>query len=236
MGDDDDDADDQRKHEYAVICKRRVKVHGRSTRGSWLPSLMTTTTTTTSPDQRRHQSASWWWWCRRCCLGNTSFGHESEDEHRRIVTKLCHEGLAVDIVDGGLLDEGKSSGVFILLISAPDELVRVHDMKFRQKLWQDHGSVSDFDIEFSKGHDITRAERIERLDSIIKQGAGLTTEDFWIQNTCFQFIFSGQTSSLLDYRVESFNALCTCNMIMSFGTKLNVKITNTPVSLPCHAP
>uniref|UniRef100_A0AAV1TP58 Uncharacterized protein n=1 Tax=Peronospora matthiolae TaxID=2874970 RepID=A0AAV1TP58_9STRA len=38
---------------------------------------------------------------RRLCRASSQHLSESEDEHRRIVTELCSQGLEVDIIDGG---------------------------------------------------------------------------------------------------------------------------------------
>ncbi|KAF1332824.1 Protein required for meiotic chromosome segregation, partial [Globisporangium splendens] len=121
---------------------------------------------------------------RRLCLANSPLLRSSEDEHRRIVDKLCGQGLLVDIIDGGHSKGEMNSAYFILLIQASDEVVNAYLNSFRFHLWMEHGAVADMedDIVRRNDHPPTPAERVQIVDYIIEQRANITTRDPWIHD------------------------------------------------------
>ncbi|OQR92408.1 hypothetical protein ACHHYP_03733 [Achlya hypogyna] len=120
---------------------------------------------------------------RRLCMVSSPLLEDGEDEHRRIVEKLCAQGLMIDIIDGGHSSGEMTSEFFILLIRASDEVASAYSKKFRRKLWLDHGGVTDMAQDFVDAErPITPAERIEIVQYIIEQRAQLTTADRWIHD------------------------------------------------------
>lgn len=120
---------------------------------------------------------------RRLCLANSPLLRESEDEHRRIVDKLCGQGLLVDIIDGGHSKGEMNSAYFILLIRASDEVVSAYVDSFRVHLWMEHGAVMDMEDDIVGRNDPpTPAERVQIVDYIIEQRANITTGDPWIHD------------------------------------------------------
>ncbi|KAF1775189.1 Acyl transferase/acyl hydrolase/lysophospholipase [Phytophthora cactorum] len=105
---------------------------------------------------------------RRLCMASPPVLNESEDEHRRIVSKLCNQGLLVDIIDGGDSKGEMHSGYLILLIRAPDPWSSVVDM--------------EQDVAQRRDDPTTPAERIEIVDFIIEQRARLSKSDIWIHD------------------------------------------------------
>ncbi|KAH9102547.1 hypothetical protein AeMF1_020907 [Aphanomyces euteiches] len=134
----------------------------------------------------------WWFWpfntaerlgFRRLCMVSSPLLEDGEDEHRRIVEKLCAQGLAIDIIDGGHSTGEMTSDFFILLIRASDDVTRAYAKKFRRKLWVNHGGVCDMPQDFTDGPEgraISPAERIEIVQYIVEQRAQLTKADKWI--------------------------------------------------------
>ncbi|CAH0482459.1 unnamed protein product [Peronospora belbahrii] len=120
----------------------------------------------------------------RLCMATSPSVDESEEEHRRIVTKLCTQGLLVDILDGGDSTGEMSSGYLILLIRAPDSIVLSLVKEFRIQTWMEHGAVVDMEADVAQRRDdpTTPAERIEIVDFIIEQRARLTKSDVWIHD------------------------------------------------------
>ncbi|KAK1944198.1 Anoctamin-10 [Phytophthora citrophthora] len=121
---------------------------------------------------------------RRLCMANSPIVNESEDEHRRIVNKLCSQGLLVDIIDGGDSKGEMHSGYLILLVRAPDPVVLSLVKLFRTQMWMEHGAVVDMEQDVAQRRDepTTPAERIEIVDYIIEQRARLSKSDIWIHD------------------------------------------------------
>ncbi|KAL3665578.1 hypothetical protein V7S43_009612 [Phytophthora oleae] len=121
---------------------------------------------------------------RRLCMASSPVVNESEDEHRRIVNKLCSQGLLVDIIDGGDSKGEMHSGYLILLVRAPDPVVLSLVKLFRTQMWMEHGAVVDMeqDLAQKRGEPTTPAERIEIVDYIIEQRARLSKSDIWIHD------------------------------------------------------
>ncbi|RHY32474.1 hypothetical protein DYB32_002541 [Aphanomyces invadans] len=122
---------------------------------------------------------------RRLCMVSSPLLEDGEDEHRRIVEKLCAQGLSIDIIDGGHSMGEMTSDYFMLLIRASDEVATAYAKKFRRKLWLDHGGVCDMPQDFMD-HDkrpITPAERIQIVEYIVEVRAQLSrTNDKWIHD------------------------------------------------------
>lgn len=121
---------------------------------------------------------------RRLCNAASPRKSESEDEHRRIVDKLCGQGLFVDIIDGGHSKGEINSGFIVMLVRAADEVVHAHVTRFRAHLWMEHGAVADMeqDIAQRRNEPMTPAERVEIVDYIIEQRANLSAKDLWIHD------------------------------------------------------
>ncbi|CAI5721810.1 unnamed protein product [Hyaloperonospora brassicae] len=121
---------------------------------------------------------------RRLCRASSYHISESEDEHRRIVTELCGQGLEVDMIDGGDENGEMHSGYLILLVRAPDPVVMSLVKQFRTHMWMEHGAVVDMEHDVAGRRDdpTTPAERIEIVDYIIEQRARLTKHDVWIHD------------------------------------------------------
>ncbi|KAE8894581.1 hypothetical protein PF005_g11311 [Phytophthora fragariae] len=121
---------------------------------------------------------------RRLCMASSPVLSESEDEHRRIVNKLCSQGLLVDIIDGGDSKGEMHSGYLILLVRAPDPVVMALAKQFRTHMWMEHGAVVDMEQDVAQRRDdpTTPAERIEVVDFIIEQRARLSKRDVWIHD------------------------------------------------------
>ncbi|KAG7378625.1 hypothetical protein PHYPSEUDO_009810 [Phytophthora pseudosyringae] len=121
---------------------------------------------------------------RRLCMASSPVLSESEDEHRRIVNKLCSQGLLVDIIDGGDSKGEMHSGYLILLARAPDPVVMSLVKQFRTHMWMEHGAVVDMEQDVAQRRDepTTPAERIEIVDYIIEQRARLSKSDIWIHD------------------------------------------------------
>ncbi|KAG1691620.1 hypothetical protein DVH05_026783 [Phytophthora capsici] len=121
---------------------------------------------------------------RRLCMAHSPMVNESEDEHRRIVNKLCSQGLLVDIIDGGDSKGEMHSGYLILLVRAPDPVVLSLVKLFRTQMWMEHGAVVDMEQDVAQRRDepTTPAERIEIVDYIIEQRARLSKSDIWIHD------------------------------------------------------
>lgn len=121
---------------------------------------------------------------RRLCMTSSPMVNASEDEHRRIVTKLCAQGLLVDIIDGGDSKGEMHSGYLILLVRAPEPVVLSLVKQFRIQMWMDHGAVVDMeqDVAQRRNDPLTPAERIEIVDYIIEQRARLSKSDVWIHD------------------------------------------------------
>ncbi|TYZ64935.1 hypothetical protein PybrP1_000608 [[Pythium] brassicae (nom. inval.)] len=120
---------------------------------------------------------------RRLCLVNSPLLRESEDEHRRIVDKLCGQGLLVDIIDGGHSKGEMNSAYFILLVRASDAVVNAYLQQFRVDLWMAHGAVADMELDIVGRNDPpTPAERVQIVDFIIEQRANLTLRDPWVHD------------------------------------------------------
>jgi anoctamin-10 len=121
---------------------------------------------------------------RRLCNTASPRQSESEDEHRRIVDKLCGQGLFVDIIDGGHSKGEINSGFIVLLVRAADEVVHAHVTRFRAHMWVEHGAVVDMeqDVAQRRNEPMTPAERVEIVDYIIEQRANLSARDIWIHD------------------------------------------------------
>lgn len=121
---------------------------------------------------------------RRLCNAGSPRMRESEDEHRRIVDRLCGQGLFVDIIDGGHSKGEMNSGYVVLLVRAADEVVYAHVTRFRAHVWMEHGAVADMqqDVAQRRNEPMTPAERVEIVDYIIEQRANLSTKDLWIHD------------------------------------------------------
>ncbi|KDO24388.1 hypothetical protein SPRG_10465 [Saprolegnia parasitica CBS 223.65] len=119
---------------------------------------------------------------RRLCMVSSPLLEDGEDEHRRLVEKLCAQGLLIDIIDGGHSSSSEmTSEYLLLLVRASDEVASAYAKKFRRKLWLDHGGVSDMPQDFVEVEKpITPAERIEIVQFIIEQRARLSVRDRWI--------------------------------------------------------
>jgi hypothetical protein len=189
-------------YDFAVIVNRSVKMTSGGMSGlfktcccclSWLsPSNI--------HNAERHGF-------RRLCMVNSPLLHESEDEHRRIVDKLCGQGLLVDIIDGGHSKEEMNSEYFILLIRASDEVVNAYVKRFRYHLWMDHGAIVDMEQDLiSRNEPPTPAERVQVVDYIIEQRANISTHDPWIYDM-FPMHDSKFTDQLISKWVTSCNFL-----------------------------
>ncbi|EEY56801.1 uncharacterized protein PITG_10313 [Phytophthora infestans T30-4] len=121
---------------------------------------------------------------KRLCMASPPVLNESEDEHRRIVNKLCSQGLLVDIIDGGDSKGEMHSGYLILLVRAPDAVVMSLVKQFRTQMWMEHGAVVDMEQDVAQRRDdpTTPAERIEIVDFIIEQRVRLSKRDLWIHD------------------------------------------------------
>jgi anoctamin-10 len=119
---------------------------------------------------------------RRLCMVNSPLLEDGEDEHRRIVEKLCAQGLVIDIIDAGHSSGELTSEYFMLLIRVSDEVARAYAKKFRRKLWLDHGSICDMAEDFIGEGNITPAERIQIVQYIVEQRAQLSKRDRWIHD------------------------------------------------------
>ncbi|CAI5719141.1 unnamed protein product [Peronospora effusa] len=141
---------------------------------------------------------------KRLCMASSPNVSESEDEHRRIVNKLCTQGLLVDIIDGGDSKGEMYSGYLILLIRAPDSVVMSLVTRFRTQMWIEHGAVVDMeaDVAQRRGDPTTPAERIEIVDYIIEQRARLTKTDLWIHDL-FPMHHQSVTNTLIQRWVTS---------------------------------
>lgn len=119
----------------------------------------------------------------RLCMSSHISKDESEDEHRRIVDKLCGQGLMVDIIDGGHSQGEMNSAYFILLIRASDEVVNGYVKRFRYQLWREHGAVIDMTQDLIEQNELpTPAERVQIVDYMIEQRANLSKRDPWIHD------------------------------------------------------
>ncbi|KAG7397636.1 hypothetical protein PHYBOEH_000395 [Phytophthora boehmeriae] len=145
---------------------------------------------------------------RRLCMANSPMLSESEDEHRRIVDKLCSQGLLVDIIDGGDSKGEMHSGYLILLVRAPDVVVQSLVKRFRTQMWMEHGAVVDMEQDVAQRRDdpTTPAERIEIVDYIIEQRARLSKRDLWIHDL-FPMHNQSVTDTLIHRWVTSWRLL-----------------------------
>ncbi|KAF0688382.1 Aste57867_20002 [Aphanomyces stellatus] len=136
---------------------------------------------------------------RRLCMVSSPLLEDGEDEHRRIVERLCAQGLSIDIIDGGHSTGDMTSDYLMLLVRASDDVARAYARKFRRKLWVDHGGVCDMAQDFMEheSRPITPAERIEIVQYIVEQRAGLTKDDRWIHDM-FPVHDNTMTTSLLE--------------------------------------
>ncbi|DBA05284.1 TPA: hypothetical protein N0F65_007446 [Lagenidium giganteum] len=181
-------------YDYAVIANRTVKMPSGLCRllgmcccCSWLSN---------DPERRGF---------RRLCLANSPLLKEGEDEHRRIVEKLCGQGLLVDIIDGGHSKEEMNSAYFILLVRASDEVIANYVKKFRYQVWVEHGAVLDMQQDLiDRTEPPTPAERIQIVNYIIEQRANLTTDDPWIHDM-FPVHDNNLTDELVSKMVRSCN-------------------------------
>lgn len=151
------------EYDYAIIANRAVRVphegRGRSCLGA----------------SSRHEVDK---------INSPGMMHEGDQEHRRLVDRLCNHGLTVDIIDGGH-SEGKTatSDYFILLLRASEPVIQTYNAKFRQRLWYSHGNIDDFLVDCSNNYGyISAAERIEIVDYIVKHKSKLSLENPWIQD------------------------------------------------------
>ncbi|RQM27804.1 hypothetical protein B5M09_006958 [Aphanomyces astaci] len=143
---------------------------------------------------------------RRLCMVSSPLLEDGEDEHRRIVEKLCAQGLSIDIIDGGHSTGELTSDFFILLIRASDEVATAYAKKFRRKLWVDHGGVCDMPQDFMDhaARPITPAERIQIVEYIVDVRAGLSkARDRWIHDM-FPVHDNKMTTQLLTNYVAAF--------------------------------
>lgn len=171
------------KYDFAVIANRSVKLPSRV--GQFLSDCLCCccspggSSSSTFSESSNHERMGF----RRLCLANSPLLRESEDEHRRIVDKLCGQGLLVDIIDGGHSKGEMNSAYFILLIRAADEVVNTYVDRFRFHLWLEHGAVADMEHDIVGRNDPpTPAERVQIVDYIIEQRANITTRDPWIHD------------------------------------------------------
>ncbi|GMF43732.1 unnamed protein product [Phytophthora fragariaefolia] len=178
-------------YDFAVIVNRKVQLPGCLRRalsclcccGPAAESPAVATPTRGCMDtiaDASHQRSGF----RRLCMTSSPVLSESEDEHRRIVNKLCSQGLLVDIIDGGDSKGEMHSGYLILLIRAPDAVVMSLVKQFRTQMWMEHGAVVDMEQDVAQRRDdpTTPAERIEIVDYIIEQRARLSKRDLWIHD------------------------------------------------------
>ncbi|GAB9472299.1 Protein required for meiotic chromosome segregation [Globisporangium polare] len=171
------------KYDFAVIANRSVKMPSRV--GQFLSDCLCCccssggSSNSAFSESNSHERMGF----RRLCLANSPLLRESEDEHRRIVDKLCGQGLLVDIIDGGHSKGEMNSAYFILLIRAADEVVNTYVDRFRFHLWLEHGAVADMEHDIVGRNDPpTPAERVQIVDYIIEQRANITTRDPWIHD------------------------------------------------------
>jgi anoctamin-10 len=178
-------------YDFAVIVNRRVKLPGclRRTMNCLCCCSAPASTKTGGTSKRgcmdsitdvSHERSGF----RRLCMANPPVLRESEDEHRRIVSKLCSQGLLVDIIDGGDSKGEMHSGYLILLVRAPDPVVLALVKQFRTQMWIEHGAVVDMEQDVAQRRDdpTTPAERIEIVDYIIEQRARLSRSDVWVHD------------------------------------------------------
>uniref|UniRef100_M4BLC2 Anoctamin transmembrane domain-containing protein n=1 Tax=Hyaloperonospora arabidopsidis (strain Emoy2) TaxID=559515 RepID=M4BLC2_HYAAE len=182
-------------YDFAVIVNRVVQLPGCVTRamdcfGCCCCCAPAVETTVGDPRSNRgcldsiadasHERSGF----RRLCRASSQHLSESEDEHRRVVTELCSQGLEVDIIDGGDSKGEMHSGYLILLVRAPDSVVMSLVKQFRTHMWMEHGAVVDMEHDVAERRDepTTPAERIEIVDYIIEQRARLTKQDVWIHD------------------------------------------------------
>ncbi|KAI9908361.1 hypothetical protein PsorP6_003081 [Peronosclerospora sorghi] len=180
-------------YDFAVIVNRKVRLPGCMRKTILCLCCCTTSHAASSPQEgskRRstietlsdvsHERSGF----KRLCMASSPKVSESEDEHRRIVTKLCQEGLLVDMIDGGDSKGEMHSGYLILLVRAPDAVVLSLVKQFRTQMWMEHGAVVDMeqDVAQRRNEPTTPAERIEIVDYIIEQRARITKNDLWIHD------------------------------------------------------
>lgn len=180
----------QLKYDFAVIANRSVKVPSRVAKAlsnclccCCQPGGSSSSGGSSSGAFHDGSSSHERMGFRRLCLVSSPLLRESEDEHRRIVDKLCGQGLLVDIIDGGHSKGEMNSAFFILLIRASDAVVNAYLKKFRYDLWVEHGAVADMELDIVGRDDPpTPAERVQIVDYIIEQRANLTSRDPWIHD------------------------------------------------------
>ncbi|KAG2766356.1 hypothetical protein PC116_g22392 [Phytophthora cactorum] len=175
-------------YDFAVIVNRKVQLPGCIRRAiNCICCCATSAGQSTAPRtpidsiaEVSHERSGF----RRLCMASPPVLNESEDEHRRIVSKLCNQGLLVDIIDGGDSKGEMHSGYLILLIRAPDPVVMSLVKQFRTHMWMEHGAVVDMEQDVAQRRDdpTTPAERIEIVDFIIEQRARLSKSDIWIHD------------------------------------------------------
>lgn len=176
------------KYDYAVIANRSVQVPsriGQLVRDCLCCCCSSTSNSSSSsrPSGAFRDSSPERLGFRRLCLVNSPLLRDGEDEHRRIVDKLCGQGLLVDIIDGGHSKGEMNSAYFILLIRATDDVVQSYLKRFRFDLWMEHGAVADMELDIVGRTDApTPAERVQIVDYIIEQRAHITTRDPWIHD------------------------------------------------------
>lgn len=159
-------------YDFAVIVNRAVKMDKFTSRCGCSSCF------SCFSDETKYRNTGF----RRLCLVNSPLLQECEDEHRRIVDRLCSQGLIVDIIDGGHSEGEMTSDFFILLIHASEQVISAYAKRFRQRLWMKHGSVGDFEVDFTDESTPTPAERIQIVHYIIEQKANISCEDCWIHD------------------------------------------------------
>ncbi|KAF4046360.1 Calcium-activated chloride channel [Phytophthora infestans] len=175
-------------YDFAVIVNRKVHLPGCIKRAICCLCCCTTSagqsavprTPMDSLAEASHERSGF----KRLCMASPPVLNESEDEHRRIVNKLCSQGLLVDIIDGGDSKGEMHSGYLILLVRAPDAVVMSLVKQFRTQMWMEHGAVVDMEQDVAQRRDdpTTPAERIEIVDFIIEQRVRLSKRDLWIHD------------------------------------------------------
>ncbi|KAL4157118.1 hypothetical protein PRNP1_006143 [Phytophthora ramorum] len=178
-------------YDFAVIVNRKVQLPGcirRTIRCLFCCGAAAVASPSSTPKRgcmdsladASHERSGF----KRLCMASSPVLSESEDEHRRIVNKLCSQGLLVDIIDGGDSKGEMHSGYLILLVRAPDPVVMSLVKQFRTQMWMEHGAVVDMEQDVAQRRDdpTTPAERIEIVDFIIEQRARLSKSDIWIHD------------------------------------------------------
>ncbi|RLN91166.1 hypothetical protein BBJ28_00021599 [Nothophytophthora sp. Chile5] len=203
-------------YDFAVIVNRSVRLPGvlqRTLSCLCCCGVSSVSTPSSAPPSRgcidslrdtAHERSGF----RRLCLPNAPQLRESEDEHRRIVDKLCGQGLLVDIIDSGDASGEMHAGYLILLVRAPHAVVLSLVTRFRTKMWMEHGAVVDMEQDVAQRRDdpTTPAERIEIVDFIIEQRAHLSTRDPWVHDL-FPMHNQSVTDTLIQKWVTSWRLL-----------------------------